>query len=48
VGNFFQISNQTTLGKTEEELIDHLQRIVQQVVQYESSRARCWCATRRR
>jgi len=37
VGNFFQISNQTTLGKTEEELIDHLQRIVQQVVQYESS-----------
>jgi protein arginine kinase len=36
VGNFFQISNQTTLGKTEEDLIDHLQRIVQQVVQYES------------
>ncbi|MDQ3388973.1 MAG: protein arginine kinase [Gemmatimonadota bacterium] len=36
VGNFFQISNQTTLGKTEEELIDHLQRIVQQVVQYEN------------
>jgi protein arginine kinase len=36
VGNFFQISNQTTLGKTEEDLIDHLQRIVHQVVQYES------------
>ncbi|HEX8246403.1 MAG TPA: protein arginine kinase [Longimicrobium sp.] len=36
VGNFFQISNQTTLGKTEEDLIDHLQRIVQQVVQYEA------------
>lgn len=36
VGNFFQISNQTTLGKTEEELIDHLGRIVQQVVQYET------------
>ncbi|HYJ80176.1 MAG TPA: protein arginine kinase [Longimicrobiaceae bacterium] len=36
VGNFFQISNQTTLGKTEEDLIDHLQRIVQQVVQYET------------
>jgi protein arginine kinase len=35
VGNFFQISNQTTLGKTEEELVDHLQKIVQQVVQYE-------------
>ncbi|HEX5727779.1 MAG TPA: hypothetical protein VFX98_20070, partial [Longimicrobiaceae bacterium] len=36
VGNFFQISNQTTLGKTEEDLVDHLQRIVQQVVQYEA------------
>jgi len=36
VGNFFQISNQTTLGKTEEELIDHLQKIVQQVIQYET------------
>jgi protein arginine kinase len=36
VGNFFQISNQTTLGKTEEDLIDHLQRIVHQVVQYET------------
>jgi protein arginine kinase len=35
VGNFFQVSNQTTLGKTEEDLIDHLQRIVEQVVQYE-------------
>jgi protein arginine kinase len=36
VGNFFQISNQTTLGKPEEDLIDHLQKIVQQVIQYES------------
>ncbi len=35
VGNFFQISNQTTLGKTEEDLIDHLQKIVEQVIQYE-------------
>lgn len=35
VGNFFQVSNQTTLGKTEEDLVEHLQRIVQQVVQYE-------------
>jgi protein arginine kinase len=35
VGNFFQISNQTTLGKTEEDLVDHLQKFVQQVVQYE-------------
>lgn len=35
VGNFFQVSNQTTLGKTEEDLVDHLQKIVRQVIQYE-------------
>jgi protein arginine kinase len=35
VGNFFQISNQTTLGKSEEDLIEHLQKIVGQVIQYE-------------
>jgi protein arginine kinase len=36
VGNFFQISNQTTLGKSEEDLIDHLQKMVRQVMEYES------------
>jgi protein arginine kinase len=35
VGNFFQLSNQTTLGKAEEELLDHLGKIVRQVVTYE-------------
>jgi len=35
VGNFFQVSNQTTLGKTEEDLVDHLDQIVRQVIQYE-------------
>ena len=35
VGNFFQLSNQTTLGKSEEELIEHLDKIVKQVIQYE-------------
>jgi len=35
VGNFFQLSNQTTLGKTEEELVDHLARIAGQVIEYE-------------
>lgn len=35
VGNFFQISNQTTLGRTEEDLLEHLQKMVDQVVQYE-------------
>jgi protein arginine kinase len=36
VGNFFQVSNQTTLGKSEEDLIEHLQKIVGQVIQYET------------
>jgi protein arginine kinase len=35
VGNFFQISNQTTLGKGEEDLLEHLQRMVANVIQYE-------------
>ncbi|MFB6240457.1 MAG: hypothetical protein ABEJ46_02660, partial [Gemmatimonadota bacterium] len=35
VGNFFQISNQTTLGKSESDLIDHLGKIVGQVIEYE-------------
>jgi protein arginine kinase len=35
VGNFFQLSNQTTLGKSEEDLLDHLGKIVRQVVAYE-------------
>jgi protein arginine kinase len=35
VGNFFQISNQTTLGKSEEDLIEHLQKIAGQVIGYE-------------
>ena len=36
VGNFFQVSNQTTLGKSEEDLVDHLDKIVRQVIQYET------------
>jgi protein arginine kinase len=36
VGNFFQISNQTTLGKSEEDLVEHLQKIVARVIQYET------------
>ena len=35
VGNFFQLSNQTTLGKSEGELLDHLGKIVRQVIEYE-------------
>jgi len=40
VGNFFQLSNQTTLGKSEEELLDHLAKIVRQVVAYEEQARR--------
>ncbi|MCL7971884.1 MAG: protein arginine kinase [marine benthic group bacterium] len=41
VGNFFQVSNQTTLGKGEEDLIDHLGRVAGKVIDYErSARAR--------
>jgi protein arginine kinase len=36
VGNFFQVSNQTTLGKTEEDLVDHLDKLVRQVIEYET------------
>ncbi len=32
VGNFFQISNQTTLGRSEEDLVDHLDRTVLTVI----------------
>lgn len=35
VGNFFQVSNQTTLGQTEEDLVDHLERMIGQVIQHE-------------
>ena len=35
LGNLFQLSNQTTLGKSELELMDHLGRLVRQVMDYE-------------
>ena len=35
VGNFFQLSNQTTLGKSEGDLLDHLGKMVRQVMEYE-------------
>jgi protein arginine kinase len=40
VGNYFQISNQTTLGRSEEELIDHLARVVQKVIEREEEARR--------
>lgn len=35
VGNFFQLSNQTTLGKSEGELLEHLGDMVRKVIEYE-------------
>jgi protein arginine kinase len=35
VGNFFQVSNQTTLGRSEEELLEHLTRVVSHVIERE-------------
>jgi protein arginine kinase len=40
VGNFFQISNQVTLGKSEEELVDHLDDVVRRVIGYEEEARR--------
>lgn len=35
--SFFQISNQTTLGQTEEEIVDNVERIAKQVVEHEQN-----------
>jgi protein arginine kinase len=35
LGHLFQLSNQVTLGKSEAELLDHLGRLVRQVMDYE-------------
>jgi protein arginine kinase len=40
VGNFFQISNQTTLGRSEEELLEHLSRVVARVIEREQEARR--------
>lgn len=36
-GNFFQISNQVSLGHTEEDIIDNIERIIKQIVDHEQS-----------
>ena len=36
-GNFFQISNQVSLGRSEEELIENLERILKQVIDHEQT-----------
>jgi protein arginine kinase len=37
LGNFFQISNQVTIGKSENELIEHLARITEQLIEHEKN-----------
>lgn len=34
-GNFFQVSNQTTLGQSEEEIIENIERIIRQIIGHE-------------
>jgi len=36
-GNFFQLSNQVTLGVSEEEILDNLERLIRQVVEQEEA-----------
>lgn len=40
VGNFFQISNQTTLGRSEEEIIDQLEHVLRTVIAREEEARR--------
>jgi protein arginine kinase len=40
IGNFFQISNQTTMGRGEEELTEHLARVVRRVIEQEEEARR--------
>ena len=35
IGNFFQFSNQITLGQNEEDIIDNLERVIRQVIEHE-------------
>ena len=37
VGNLFQISNQITLGQTEEEIIDNLHSVARQIIEHEKA-----------
>ena len=36
-GNYFQISNQICLGRTEEELIENIDRVTKQIIEYEQN-----------
>ncbi len=47
VGNFFQISNQITLGQREEDIIDNLERVIKQVIEHEQNARRILLSQRR-
>jgi protein arginine kinase len=36
MGNFFQISNQTTLGRSERDILENLERVTRQLIDYEN------------
>lgn len=40
LGNIYQISNQTTLGKSEKEILDELQKVVEQIIEKERASRR--------
>ncbi len=46
MGNLFQVSNQTTLGETEEEIIGRLNRVIEQIIEHEQN-ARALLAQRK-
>ena len=37
MGNFFQVSNQTTLGEKEDEIIARLQKVIEQIIEHEQN-----------
>ena len=46
-GDYFQISNQTTLGRSEEEIITSIERIIHQIIEHEEN-ARQFLLTKRK
>ena len=36
-GNLFQVSNQTTLGRSEEDIVESLERVTRQIIEYEEN-----------
>jgi protein arginine kinase len=37
MGNLFQVSNQTTLGRSEEDILESLERVTRQIIEYEEN-----------